>query len=98
MIAPSSNKASLFRALNPELFVERTKNVSPAGWLVTAMVGFVVVTIGYTQWEHTRTTKQNQATTQANRLMTKEQRKDLIRQQLDREEGPIGGSNVARRL
>ena len=87
VISPAGAQSTrMFRLMNPELFVERTKKVSPAAWLVTGMVGFVVVTIGYTQWEYTHTTKRIEDEAAARKVAAREARKQIIRQQLDSQE------------
>ena len=53
------------------------------------MVGFVVVTIGYTQWEYTNTTARVEADARTRKTAAREARKEIIRRELDAEEGPI---------
>jgi len=60
-----------------------------SAWLVTGMVGFVVVTIGYTQWEYTNTTARVEADARTRKTAAREARKEIIRRELDAEEGPI---------
>lgn len=83
----ATRKSSLFRLMNPELFLERTAKVSPSAWIVTAMVGFAVVTIGYTQWEYTQTTQKSVEAAAKAKADAREQRKTRIRQELDLQEG-----------
>jgi hypothetical protein len=57
--------------------------VSPSAWLVTGMVGFAVLTIGYTQWEYTQTTQKSVETVAKAKADARELRKARIRQELD---------------
>lgn len=80
---PTIRKNSLFRAMNPELFVERTSKISPSAMLVSGMVVFAVGTIAYTQWEYTQTTEKVEIAAAQARNEAKETRKSKIRAQLD---------------
>ena len=71
------------------LHVPLVSQVSMSAWLVTGMVGFVVVTIGYTQWEYTNTTARVETDARTRKTAAREARKELIRRELDAEEGPI---------
>lgn len=86
MLAPPARQSSsaAFR-LSPELLLQRAKAVTPAGWAVTGMVGFVVVTIGYTQWDYSRTTLKTQQAAAAAKEAVKAQRKAEIRAEIERE-------------
>ncbi len=53
------------------------------------MVVFVVLTIGYTQWDYTRTTAKTEKETKERKLTAKESRKAQIWRQLDAEEGAV---------
>jgi len=78
---------AMFRLMNPELFVQRTKKVSPAALLVSGMVGFVVITIGYTQYEYSTTTKKVEDETRRRKMEEKARRKGMIRREMEAQEG-----------
>ena len=85
MSALSSSTRQATSAFTPALIVQRAKAVTPAGWAVASMVGFVVVTIGYTQWDYNRTTLKTQQAAVAAKEQVKAQRKAEIRAEIERE-------------
>lgn len=75
--------------MNPELFVERTKTISPSAVFVSCMFLFVLIMIIYTQWEYTENVQKQEVASNNRREEERNKRKEIIKKVILAEEAML---------